>query len=166
MSEQEQHSRAVAAMSLGAPKAKEDRMPKPIEIFPAQSKADFYLPKRVARGLDEMRIRVVRPAPTKTPADAAEQVAKMPRRVAHATFAILVLQHDGNYGPHKASEIVVYDAEALSAVSTGRALAHALKLGLVDRWGTGLWSPTNHAQLLYPALEDRFYADTEPADAA
>lgn len=96
-----------------------------------------------------------------TPADADEQVAALPRRTAHAVFALLETQRQEGYGPFKASEIVVYDSEAISAVSTGRALFHALSLGLADRWGVGLWTPTNHATLLREALEQRFLRETE-----
>lgn len=95
-----------------------------------------------------------------TPPDAAEQVAAFPRRTAHAVFALLEAQRQDGYGPFKASEIVTYDSEAISAVATGRALFHGLKLGLTDRWGVGLWSPTIHATLLREALEERFLEDT------
>jgi hypothetical protein len=44
-------------------------MPKPIKILPAQSKADFYLPRRWARALDEAKVRIVRAAHTKAQED-------------------------------------------------------------------------------------------------
>lgn len=96
-----------------------------------------------------------------TPADAAEQVAALPRRTAHAVFALLEAQRQDGYGPFKASEVVIYDSEARSAVSTGRALFHAMSLRLADRWGVGLWSPTLQATLLREALEERFLRETE-----
>ena len=96
-----------------------------------------------------------------TPPDAAEQVAALPRRVAHATYALLARTRDYPYGPHRAPVVVHYDIEAPSARSTADALRRAMSRGLVDRWGPGLWTPTLLAQDLRGALEDRFLADTE-----
>lgn len=96
-----------------------------------------------------------------TPIDAAEQVAALPRRTAHAAYALLAYARDYPYGPHRASEVVSYDSEAVSAQATGRALASAMHRGLADRWGEGLWTPTVHAGDLRQALEDRFLRETE-----
>lgn len=98
---------------------------------------------------------------------AALDVSALPRRTAHAVHALLAIRNDpslGPYGPFKASEVVLYDSEALSARSTGRALAHALRLGLADRWGPGLWVATNFALDHRSALEERYLADTERGD--
>lgn len=99
-----------------------------------------------------------------TPADAAEQVAALPRRTAHVAHALLTtIREDG--GPVKASEVVVYDAEALSVNSTASALQSARRHGLAEYWGEGIWTASLHASDLRDALEDRFLADTEPSDA-
>jgi len=95
------------------------------------------------------------------PVDAVEQVATLPRRVAHATYALLAWGRDHPYGPHRAGDVVTYDPEALSVRSTSDALFRAMKRGLVDRWAIGLWSPTLLAGDLFPALEDRCLAETE-----
>ncbi len=102
----------------------------------------------------------VRPEIRPVPDDAAEQVAALPRRAAHATYALHAWIRD-YIGPAKASEVVIYDVEALDSRSTGRALAAAQKLGLVERWGAGLWTMTLHGGDLAGALEDRFLAETE-----
>lgn len=94
------------------------------------------------------------------PADAAEQVAALPRRTAHAAYALYAWIND-NMGPARTSEVVVYDKEALDARSTGRALAAAKRVGLVDYWGSGLWTLTPHGRDLAGALEDRFLRETE-----
>jgi hypothetical protein len=96
------------------------------------------------------------------PVDAAEQVAALPRRVAHATYALLAWGRDHPYGPHRPGDVVLYDAEAPSASSTSGALCRAMRNhGLVDRWGRGLFTPTLLGQDLFPALEARFLAETE-----
>lgn len=94
------------------------------------------------------------------PADAAEQVAALPRRTAHAAYALHAWIRDYT-GPARASEVVLYDKEALDVRSTARALGAAKKLGLVDYWGAGLWTMTPHGGDLAGALEDRFLAETE-----
>lgn len=95
-----------------------------------------------------------------TPPDAVEQVAALPRRTAHATYALLATCED-QHGPAIASEVVIFDSEALSAFSTGRALAAARRRGLAQHWGGGVWAPSNLAYDLRGALEDRFLADTD-----
>lgn len=96
-----------------------------------------------------------------TPPDAAEQVAALPRRTAHAAHALLATTRELGYGPLLASEIIVHDSEATSSHATGSALASACRYGLADRWGMGLWSPSTHARDLEAALEDRYLSDTE-----
>lgn len=105
-------------------------------------------------------IRRPRPpfANRRTPPDAAEQVARLSRRTAHAAFALLEASRELNM-PVKASEVIIYDVEALSTQSTGRALSAARRSRLADNWG-GVWTPTLHAHDLRGALEDRFLADT------
>lgn len=99
-----------------------------------------------------------------TPKDAAEQVVALPRRTAHAAHALLTtIREDG--GPVKASEVVVYDSEALGVNSTASALQSARRHGLAEYWGQGVWAASLRASDLRRALEDRFLADTEPSDA-
>ncbi len=101
-------------------------------------------------------MRDVRP----TPPDAAEQVAALPRRTAHAAHALLACCADMR-GPAKVNEVIMYDAEALSTRATAAALSGARRARLADYWGRGVWVPTIHAHDLRAALEDRFLADTE-----
>lgn len=103
---------------------------------------------------------VVRP----TPPDAAEQVAALPRRVAHVVYAVQAISHDLGNGPWRASEIITYDPEALTVASTSGALRRALARGLVDRWGHGIWTTTPHADDLRDALESRFLSETESGE--
>lgn len=100
-----------------------------------------------------------------TPRDAAEQVAALPRRVAHAAHALLATT-DEIGGPAVVAEIVVHDREALNVQSTSAALGRAChKHGLAENWGSGVWTPSLRARDLRGALEDRFLADTEePSD--
>ncbi len=97
------------------------------------------------------------------PPDAAEQVAALPRRTAHAAYALIACCADDK-GPVRASDVVLYDREAVSAVSTGCALASALRHGLADRWAPGIWVPSLHAMDLRNDLEDRFLAETARED--
>jgi len=99
-----------------------------------------------------------------TPPDAADRVAALTRRVAHATFALLETNRELGM-PVKASEVVMYDAEALSVVATGRALSAARRRGLAENWG-GVWTPSLLALDLRKALEDRFLTDTDPGAPA
>jgi len=93
-----------------------------------------------------------------TPPDAAEQVAALSRRVAHATHALIESSRELNM-PVKASEVIIYDAEALTVNSTGKALSAARRKGLAENWGR-VWTPSLRALDLRKALEDRFLADT------
>ena len=72
-----------------------------------------------------------------------EVVAALPRRTAHALHALLEVEHDPSLegGPFLASEVVVYDEEALTARSTAAALRAAQRLGLAVCAG-GYWAPT------------------------
>jgi hypothetical protein len=92
--------------------------------------------------------------------DPASEVAALPRRVAHATHALLAA---AGQMPLKASEILLYDVEALSAASTGAALREAARKGLVANAG-GLWFPRERAHRLQAQLEDRFLAETGDED--
>lgn len=91
----------------------------------------------------------------------------LPRRVAHATFALVfrpLMAHD--YGPFTAAEVCEFDGpEAYTPQHTGAALREAAKLGLAMYIpsGGGLWTATNYALDNKQALEDRFLRDTEDA---
>lgn len=96
----------------------------------------------------------------KTPADADEQVAALPRRTAHAAYAIFAAREAaGLPGPVTAREVLIQDKESLSVQSTAAALASAQRHRLVQCWG-GVWSALPAAYALRNALEDRFLADT------
>lgn len=62
--------------------------------------------------------------------------------------------------PVTASEVMVYDQEALSPRATGSALQRARTLGLAMNAGR-YWIPTNAALERTVEFEDRFLADTE-----
>lgn len=95
-----------------------------------------------------------------------EVVAELPRRTAHALYALLAYARDKQVtGPFYAHEIVFYDPEATSTRSTGRALGYALKLGLVDRYGEGLWWATNKTHTLRRALEERVLAEQKESES-
>lgn len=93
----------------------------------------------------------------------SDVVAEMPRRTAHAAYALVTAERELAM-PVKAREVVIYDAEALSAQSTGRALHDASKRGLCVRVPGGLWVATNAAHDLYSRLEERFLDDTARGD--
>ena len=90
-----------------------------------------------------------------------EAVAALPRRTAHALHALLEVEHDPSLegGPFLASEVVVYDEEALTARSTAAALRAAQRLGLAVCAG-GYWTPTFRAYDLRGALEERYLEET------
>lgn len=109
-------------------------------------------------------MRAERPA---IPADEQRTIVEaLPRRVAHATYALLALSRDGAT-PATTAEVCERDSEALSVSSTGSALHRALRHDLVDRWAPGLWSTRPHGVDLYAALEARFLHETDddPAPA-
>jgi hypothetical protein len=88
-------------------------------------------------------------------------VARLPRRTAHAVYALAAYARDKHCsGPFYAHEIVFWDIEAPSARSTGAALGHALKLGLADKVGN-LWWSTNRGNSLFRHLEARVLAEQE-----
>jgi hypothetical protein len=94
---------------------------------------------------------------------AALEVQQLPRRVALAVHALMEVRNDPNlgpYGPFKASEIVLYDGEALNARSTAAALREATKYGLVVYIGHGLWTATHFALNHCSDFETRYLADT------
>lgn len=87
----------------------------------------------------------------------------LPRRVAHAVHALMEVRNDvsvGPYGPFKASEVVLYDDEALSARSTAAALSHAERLGLAINI-RGYWTATVLALDHCRAFEERYMRETE-----
>lgn len=95
----------------------------------------------------------------------AEFVADLPLRVAHVTHAVLAASSEPGGpgpGPLKASEIVVYDWEAIDVRMTGTALAAARRCGLVDGI-RGLWFATPKAHEFGDALEDRSLRDEDEA---
>lgn len=95
-----------------------------------------------------------------TPPDAAEQVAALPRRVAHVSYAVIATAAD-IHGPVSPSEVILFDPESPSLAATCSALRRAINAGLVDRWGWGVYVSTLHAHDLHTALEDRFLSETE-----
>lgn len=95
------------------------------------------------------------------PADAVERVAALPKRIAHAVYALQGIHNDLGTGPWKTNEIIYYDPEALAVSETYSALYRAAERGLVIRWGSGLWSTTPEADDLKEELEDRFLKETE-----
>lgn len=92
----------------------------------------------------------------------ASQVSALPRRVAHATHALLEASREHNM-PVKAGEVVIYDIEALDARTTGRALSRAQRLGFAA-CARPYWIPTRAAYDAREDLEQRFLADTETDD--
>jgi hypothetical protein len=62
----------------------------------------------------------------------------------------------GPYGPFKASEIVLYDSEALNARSTAAALREAQKHQLAAYVGHGLWAATHFALNHVSDFEERY----------
>lgn len=93
---------------------------------------------------------------------AALDVTKLSRRVAHAVYALLFCD-EPTYGPYTASEIVLYDPEAMSVQSTAAALREAAKLGLCMNV-RGLWTPSFVAMEKKSEFEDRFLRDVYPED--
>lgn len=99
-----------------------------------------------------------------TPAD---QVVRLPRRVARVTHALMTTWTDaGGSAPVTAAEVCVYDSEALSVQSTGTALAYARKLRLADSApggpdGVRLWWPSDGAWELRRSLEERVLAEQQ-----
>lgn len=91
-------------------------------------------------------------------------VKDLPRRVAHATFALMDSGSPYAYGAglRTTREVMEYDIEALTLSSTFNALSRAMRRGLVVRTRRPvLWFPTDIAYELYGQLEDRFLLDTK-----
>lgn len=95
-------------------------------------------------------------------------VDALPRRVAHVTHALMEssTQYAFGMGLRTPSEVMIYDEEALSLSATSHALVRAMRRGLVDRGGHGLWFPTNLALDHRRAFEDRYLRDTGEASVA
>ena len=96
-----------------------------------------------------------------------EVVAGLPRRTATRRYVLLEVEHDPSLegGPFLASQVVVYDEEALTARSTAAALRAAQRLGLAVCAG-GYWTPTFRGYDLRGALEERYLEETNrPGDA-
>jgi hypothetical protein len=92
-------------------------------------------------------------------------ICGLPDRVAQVTHALLEASHahaqaGGACTPVRTSEVMIYDHEALTLGSTSSALARAMERRLADRWGWGLWSPTNAAWEMRRALEEAVLGDT------
>lgn len=94
----------------------------------------------------------------KTPTDAAEQVAALPRRTAHAAHALIACSEFMN-GAVTAAEVVVFDSESLSSSATRSALLTAQRYGLAEQHARAIWIPSLEAKDLRTALKDRFLAE-------
>lgn len=93
-------------------------------------------------------------------------VEALPRRVAHAVHALM--EASGPYafgmGALRPSEVMLYDAEAISPSATNHALLRAMRdYDLVDRARTGLYFPTTLAYENRLAFEDRYLRETADA---
>lgn len=88
-----------------------------------------------------------------------EAVAALPRRTAHALYALLESSREANM-PVTAAEAMLYDDEAMSPQGTGQALANARRLGLAVQAGRW-WAPTGATLDMRSALEERFLRETE-----
>lgn len=95
----------------------------------------------------------------RTPADAAEQVAGLPRRTAHALHALIVAEKELQM-PVTAAEVAVYDLESFSAKGTGQALSSCCKRKLAVKAGK-LWICTPAGRDLTAQLEERFLRETD-----
>lgn len=95
----------------------------------------------------------------------AEEVAALPRRIAHVLHALL--ESSGAYalgsGPKTAAEVVLYDSEAPNSGATLDALKRAmlkdLCVGTFSR--PRLWIPANRTIEMRAALEARFLRETD-----
>lgn len=85
-------------------------------------------------------------------------VAELPRRVAHATHALISRGRDAGM-PVTAAEVCEYDEEAVSVRATAAALREASHKNLAMNL-RGLWVPTALASSYREALERRFLDDT------
>lgn len=91
-------------------------------------------------------------------------VTRLPRRTAHAAHALIVASNTLQM-PVTAVEVMVYDEEALTLMSTTAALTHARRAGLAQysgRYGSGrYWYPSFTALDVQHQLEDRYLNDTQ-----
>jgi hypothetical protein len=78
---------------------------------------------------------------------------QLPRRRAQVVHALLEATTQAGGGPVRTSEVMIYDREALTVQATGLALFFAMRHGLADRAGPGLWMPSNAAWEMRRALE-------------
>lgn len=86
-------------------------------------------------------------------------VARLSRRTAHATYALIVTARDVGFPPY-AREVVIHDPEAPSVSATAASrLPRPLAVHTLSH--PAIWCPTQLAYRLYPALEARFLRDTE-----
>lgn len=86
-------------------------------------------------------------------------VPGLPRRTAHALFALMVAEQEIKMPP-TAREVMVYDTESLSVHSTAAGLRHAQRLGLAATVN-GLWVSANAAKEQYGNLEDRVLGEQD-----
>jgi hypothetical protein len=91
-----------------------------------------------------------------------QEVADLPRRVAHVTHALIARWRDAGEAV-TTLEVCEYDPEALTVGATRSALIRARTARLADGID-GIWFPTNAAMKLRAPLEARVLAeqDDEP----
>lgn len=89
-------------------------------------------------------------------------VEDLPRRVAHATHALLVASREFGQtsGMPTALEVLVYDGESLSVRSTSAALRAAAARGLVMHVPPRYWVARGSAHVLEGELEERYLRET------
>jgi hypothetical protein len=85
-------------------------------------------------------------------------VDDLPRRTAHALYALLCASTEQN-APPTAAEACIYDEEAPNAQGTGQALRNGHRLGLCFNT-RGFWWPQPALYDLRTELEARFLRDT------
>lgn len=95
---------------------------------------------------------------------AEAEVASLPRRTAHALYALLAIGEDNTRELTRqmptSAEVLLYDPESLSARSTGAALTHAARLGLCG-YVRPYWMATGRAHALRSELEERCLREQE-----
>lgn len=91
-------------------------------------------------------------------------VEDLSRRVAHVTHALIVATKELHM-PVTAQEVMVYDSEAPSLMSTSAGLSHARRQGLAvysGRYSNGrYWIPSFTALEMRAELEKRYLDDTD-----
>lgn len=83
----------------------------------------------------------------------------LPRRTAHATYALLEAARE-HATPVTAAEVMIYDSEAVNPRGTAAALREAARRGLAVYLPPAYWTPTGWARKLQDRLEDRYIRDT------